>query len=87
MRGGGCARGRSTSSVRPELSKVRDTSAKPVWGTPEKCYETIVDNQKRIGNDRFVGVFSYAGMSHAESERNMRLFARAVMPELQKYAV
>ncbi len=58
-----------------------------VWGTPEKCYTTIVENQKRIGNDRFVGVFSYAGMSHAESERNMRLFARAVMPELQKYEV
>jgi alkanesulfonate monooxygenase SsuD/methylene tetrahydromethanopterin reductase-like flavin-dependent oxidoreductase (luciferase family) len=56
-----------------------------VWGTPEKCYATIVDNQKRIGNDSFVGVFSYAGMSPAESERNMRLFARAVMPELQKY--
>ena len=56
-----------------------------VWGTPEKCYGTVVDTQKRIGNDRFVGVFSYAGMSHEESERNMRLFAREVMPELQKY--
>jgi alkanesulfonate monooxygenase SsuD/methylene tetrahydromethanopterin reductase-like flavin-dependent oxidoreductase (luciferase family) len=58
-----------------------------VWGTPEKCYETIVDTQKRIGNDRFVCVFSYAGMSLAESERNMRLFARAVLPELNRYQV
>ena len=37
-----------------------------VWGTPERCYQTIVDNQKRLGSDRFVGVFSYAGMSPAE---------------------
>jgi alkanesulfonate monooxygenase SsuD/methylene tetrahydromethanopterin reductase-like flavin-dependent oxidoreductase (luciferase family) len=58
-----------------------------VWGTPERCYQTIVDTQKRIGSDRFVGVFSYAGMSAAESERNMRLFARAVLPELNRYEV
>ena len=32
---------------------------------------------------RYVGVFSYAGMSHAEAERSMRLFARTVLPELQ----
>jgi alkanesulfonate monooxygenase SsuD/methylene tetrahydromethanopterin reductase-like flavin-dependent oxidoreductase (luciferase family) len=58
-----------------------------VWGTPERCYQTIVDTQKRLGADRFVGVFSYAGMSAAESERNMRSFARAVLPELSRYQV
>jgi alkanesulfonate monooxygenase SsuD/methylene tetrahydromethanopterin reductase-like flavin-dependent oxidoreductase (luciferase family) len=58
-----------------------------VWGTPERCYQTIVDTQKRIGSDRFVGVFSYAGMSAPESERNMRLFARTVLPELNRYEV
>ena len=58
-----------------------------VHGTPEKCYETIVATQKRIGNDRFVCAFSYAGMPLEESERNMRLFARDVMPELQSYDV
>jgi hypothetical protein len=31
-----------------------------------------------------VGVFSYAGMPYDEGERNMRLFARTVMPELKK---
>ncbi len=55
-----------------------------VWGTPERCYETIVETQKRIGNGHFVGAFSYAGMPFQESDRNMRLFAREVMPELQK---
>ncbi|HTO52577.1 MAG TPA: LLM class flavin-dependent oxidoreductase [Myxococcota bacterium] len=58
-----------------------------VWGTPERCYQTIVDSQKRLGSDRFVGVFSYAGMPAAESERNMRLFAKAVVPELNRYEV
>jgi hypothetical protein len=31
-----------------------------------------------------VGVFSYAGMPAAEAERNMRLFAKDVMPALQR---
>ncbi len=58
-----------------------------VFGTPEKCYETIIGTQKRIGNDRFVCAFSYAGMPLDESERNMRLFAREVMPELSRCQV
>ena len=55
-----------------------------VWGTPEQCFERVVDIQKRIGSRWFNGVFSYAGMPGDEAERNMRLFARAVAPELQK---
>ena len=42
-----------------------------------------LDIRARVGCDRFIGVFSYAGMSREESERNMRLFAREVMPRLQ----
>ena len=30
-------------------------------------------------------MFSYAGMPHEEAARNVRLFAREVMPELQKF--
>lgn len=55
-----------------------------VSGTPEQCYEKILDIRRRVGNDHYVGVFSYAGMPYDEAERNMRLFAREVMPELQK---
>jgi alkanesulfonate monooxygenase SsuD/methylene tetrahydromethanopterin reductase-like flavin-dependent oxidoreductase (luciferase family) len=55
-----------------------------VWGTPEQCYEKIVDIHARTGNSHYVGVFGYAGMPHDEAERNLRLFARDVMPELQK---
>ncbi|HTD26578.1 MAG TPA: hypothetical protein VK649_06365, partial [Candidatus Elarobacter sp.] len=43
-----------------------------------------LDVRGRVGNDTFVGVFSYAGMDYGEAERNMRLFARTVTPELKK---
>lgn len=55
-----------------------------VWGTPAQCYEKIVEVRERVGNDAFVGVFSYAGMPEGEAERNLRLFAREVKPALQK---
>jgi alkanesulfonate monooxygenase SsuD/methylene tetrahydromethanopterin reductase-like flavin-dependent oxidoreductase (luciferase family) len=54
-----------------------------IWGTPEQCLEKIIDVRTRMGADTFVGVFSYAGMPYDEAERNVRLFAKRVMPELQ----
>jgi len=54
------------------------------WGTPEMCLETIVSNAERIGAEGYVGIFSYAGMPWDEAERNLRLFASDVTPELQK---
>jgi alkanesulfonate monooxygenase SsuD/methylene tetrahydromethanopterin reductase-like flavin-dependent oxidoreductase (luciferase family) len=58
-----------------------------IWGTPAQCSAKILDVQARTGNSHFVGVFSYAGMPYDEAERSMRLFAREVMPALQKLAV
>jgi alkanesulfonate monooxygenase SsuD/methylene tetrahydromethanopterin reductase-like flavin-dependent oxidoreductase (luciferase family) len=57
-----------------------------VSGTPEQCYERIADIHRRTGNSHYVGVFSYAGMPYDEAERNMRLFAAEVMPEIRKLA-
>ena len=57
-----------------------------VWGTPEQCYDKILDIHRRTGNSHYVGVFSYAGMPYDEAERNLRLFAAEVMPALQKLA-
>jgi alkanesulfonate monooxygenase SsuD/methylene tetrahydromethanopterin reductase-like flavin-dependent oxidoreductase (luciferase family) len=54
-----------------------------VWGTPEQCYERILDIRRRTGNSHYIGVFSYAGMPYDEAERNMRLFAAEVMPALK----
>ncbi len=56
-----------------------------VWGTPEQCYERIVDTQKRTGGEAFIGVFSYAGMPYDMAEANLRLFASEVMPELRRH--
>jgi alkanesulfonate monooxygenase SsuD/methylene tetrahydromethanopterin reductase-like flavin-dependent oxidoreductase (luciferase family) len=55
-----------------------------VWGTPEQCYEKILDIHARTGNSHYVGVFGYAGMPYDEAERNLRYFAKEVMPQLQK---
>jgi alkanesulfonate monooxygenase SsuD/methylene tetrahydromethanopterin reductase-like flavin-dependent oxidoreductase (luciferase family) len=55
-----------------------------VWGTPDQCYERILDIHSRTGNSHYVGVFSYAGMPYDEAERNLRLFAAEVMPALKK---
>jgi alkanesulfonate monooxygenase SsuD/methylene tetrahydromethanopterin reductase-like flavin-dependent oxidoreductase (luciferase family) len=54
-----------------------------VSGTPADCYEKILDIRRRVGNEHFVGVFSYAGMPYEEAERNLRLFAEEVRPALQ----
>ena len=56
-----------------------------VYGTPEQVHEKIMTIHRQTNNSGFVGVFSYAGMPHEEAARNVRLFARTVMPELQKF--
>ena len=58
-----------------------------VWGTPEQCYEKILDIHARTDNSHYIGVFSYAGMPYEDAEGNMRLFAREVMPALKKLGV
>jgi alkanesulfonate monooxygenase SsuD/methylene tetrahydromethanopterin reductase-like flavin-dependent oxidoreductase (luciferase family) len=58
-----------------------------VWGTPEQCYAKIVGIRERVGNEVFVGVFSYGGMAYDEADRNLRLFAREVRPALQRLAL
>jgi alkanesulfonate monooxygenase SsuD/methylene tetrahydromethanopterin reductase-like flavin-dependent oxidoreductase (luciferase family) len=55
-----------------------------VCGTPKQCGEKILDIKRRVGSDSFVGVFSYAGMPYDLAEKNLRLFAEKVMPELKK---
>jgi alkanesulfonate monooxygenase SsuD/methylene tetrahydromethanopterin reductase-like flavin-dependent oxidoreductase (luciferase family) len=54
-----------------------------VWGTPEQCYEKILDIRAKVGCETVIGVFSYAGMDYADAERNLRLFASKVKPRLQ----
>ena len=55
-----------------------------VWGTPEMCYDKIKSFTSRVNAGAYNGVFSYAGMPYEIAEQSMRLFAREVMPEVQK---
>jgi len=54
------------------------------WGTPEQVFEKVRTFCDLVGGDSYIGVFRYGGMSPAEGEKSMRLFAREVMPELQR---
>ena len=56
-----------------------------VWGTPEQCYEKILDIQRRTGAEAYTAVFSYAGMPYDIAEASMRLFASEVAPALRKH--
>lgn len=56
-----------------------------VWGTPEQCYERIMNIHRRVGNSGFNAVCNYGGMSPEEGRRNMETFAQTVMPELKKF--
>lgn len=55
-----------------------------VWGTPDQCYEKILNIRSITGANAFNGIFSYAGLPWDAAEENMRLFAREVMPRLKQ---
>ena len=55
-----------------------------VWGTPDQCFERVLEIRSKIGCDAFTGVFSYGGMPYEDSEQSMRLFAAEVMPRMQQ---
>lgn len=57
--------------------------ATQIWGTPRQCLEKIHEIEERIGNDHFVGAFSFGAMPYTEAEASLRLFAREVAPRLQ----
>lgn len=76
--------------IRDSLAKTGNDKAADaftqvqVWGTPEQCIVKARDIQRRIGCTGFNAVFSYGGMPYEDAEASMRLFAREVMPSLQR---
>jgi alkanesulfonate monooxygenase SsuD/methylene tetrahydromethanopterin reductase-like flavin-dependent oxidoreductase (luciferase family) len=52
-------------------------------GTPKQVRDQILDQRKMLSADRFVGGPRYGSMSMAEAERNLRLFAEKVLPDLK----
>jgi alkanesulfonate monooxygenase SsuD/methylene tetrahydromethanopterin reductase-like flavin-dependent oxidoreductase (luciferase family) len=57
-----------------------------IWGTPDECFQRIVDIQSKVGNDGFNAVCSFSGMSPETGEANLRLFATEVMPRVKELA-
>jgi alkanesulfonate monooxygenase SsuD/methylene tetrahydromethanopterin reductase-like flavin-dependent oxidoreductase (luciferase family) len=57
-----------------------------VWGTPQQCFEKILDIRRRTGTEHFNAVFSYGAMPYDIAEHSMRLFAAEVLPELKRLA-
>jgi len=55
-----------------------------IYGTPEQCYDRIIEFKKNTGAEAFTAIFSYGALPYDLAERNMRMFAREVMPELKK---
>jgi hypothetical protein len=55
-----------------------------IWGTPDECYQRILDIRDKVGNNGFNAVCSFSGMSYKTAEANMRLFAGEVMPRLKE---
>src|SRR6266704_1853248 len=55
-----------------------------IVGTPQDCIQQIAELQRLTGTDHLVTEFSYGGIPHDDGEKNMRLFAKTVLPRLQK---
>ena len=55
------------------------------WGTPDQVLEKFAFMRDMIGMAGFLPAFSYAGMPYDEAERNIRLFAKEVLPELRRW--
>ncbi|MGC1678928.1 MAG: LLM class flavin-dependent oxidoreductase [Candidatus Binataceae bacterium] len=54
------------------------------WGTPDQVLEKIQFIKDTIDAKGVMLNFSYAGMPVAEAERNLKCFAKHVLPELKK---
>lgn len=55
------------------------------WGTPDQVLDKLKAIRDVIDMEGILCHFSYAGMPWEEAERNMRLFAAEVLPELKRW--
>jgi alkanesulfonate monooxygenase SsuD/methylene tetrahydromethanopterin reductase-like flavin-dependent oxidoreductase (luciferase family) len=58
-----------------------------VFGTPKQCVEAVRRIWRSVDASEFVGVFKYGNMPTDEAERNLKLFAAEVLPELKQMSV
>ena len=70
--------------TRSDDGAARDFVRLMPFGTPEQVIEKVEFIHRMIGAKGVMTHFAYGGMDYAEANRNMRLFADRVMPELQR---
>jgi len=68
---------KSGSSFRETLTKTQ------VYGTPEKCIETLRTIAQTMEAAEFVGFFKFGGMPIEVAQRSMKLFATEVLPHFR----
>jgi len=68
-------------------SFTRQLAELQVWGTPEAVTKSILDNAERVDAGTVICVFGYGGMPPEVAKANLDLFAREVLPELQRHDV
>jgi alkanesulfonate monooxygenase SsuD/methylene tetrahydromethanopterin reductase-like flavin-dependent oxidoreductase (luciferase family) len=55
------------------------------WGTPDQVIEKLAKIRDTIDANGFMLNFSYAGMPYDEAERNLKCFAKHVLPEVKSW--
>jgi len=55
------------------------------WGTPRQILEKMEQRRRQIGEFDLTVQVSYGGLSGAQAEKSVRLFASEVLPELQSW--
>jgi alkanesulfonate monooxygenase SsuD/methylene tetrahydromethanopterin reductase-like flavin-dependent oxidoreductase (luciferase family) len=55
-----------------------------IWGTPDQCLEKIRNVIDNTSPSEMFGVFRFGGIPIDKAEKSMRLFAKEVLPEIQK---
>ncbi len=58
-----------------------------IWGTPDRVYEQIMENHRRVDAAGMISIFSYGGMPPSVAKANMQLFADKVLPRLKRDGV
>lgn len=53
------------------------------WGTPQQILDKMAQRRDQIGDFDLTVQISYGGLTGAQAEKSMRLFAEKVLPELQ----
>jgi alkanesulfonate monooxygenase SsuD/methylene tetrahydromethanopterin reductase-like flavin-dependent oxidoreductase (luciferase family) len=70
--------------VGPRTYDELATSGLTIIGSPENVASRLLDQTQQLGLKTFVGVFAFGRLTHTQVIRSLDLFAKEVMPILQK---